>query len=107
MAHRTRVSERSIGAFILKIYKQDTKHSFASQCLSAHKSAVGQAPNNRKAQQGSKPMAELALRKSEESRPTCFPEAEDVRLGLLANMVSFHLRRAQSASSHGFAQRLD
>src|SRR4051794_2684044 len=52
-------------------------------------------------------MAELALRKSEERRPTCSPAAEDVRLGLLADMVSFHLRRAQSASSHVFARELD
>lgn len=52
-------------------------------------------------------MAESGLRKLERNHPTCSPVAEDVRLGLLANIVSFHLRRAQSASSQAFARRLD
>src|SRR3954451_6840866 len=52
-------------------------------------------------------MAESGLRKLERNHPTCSPVAEDVRLGLLANIVSFHLRRAQSASSQAFARQLD
>jgi len=52
-------------------------------------------------------MTELRLRKSEESHSTCSPVVEDLRLGLLANMIGFHLRLAQSASFLAFTRRLD
>jgi DNA-binding MarR family transcriptional regulator len=52
-------------------------------------------------------MAELSIRKSEERPPACSPATEDLRLGPLANMISFHLRLAQSASYHAFARRLN
>jgi DNA-binding MarR family transcriptional regulator len=46
-------------------------------------------------------------RRSGESAPTSSAAAEDIYLGPLTDLIGFHLRLAQSASSQAFAQRLD